>query len=256
MLCVTCVYARDITNTNVVILHLNVSRLSVRSSCSSFLFLLLVPPSCSLVFLPRPCSYRWSMVYQWTRCLNTSCGQITFQYDYLFDSLFHPQANRAGQGIWRESAGGWEIRSPWQRHDGPRLLPITGNHETRFSRYSREDVQFSSVLWDQLGGRGDLRDDSANFLFQSFLQEAIVSSSGMGRDVHSLMLSIQHFLCLLQRRLPSKVPGGIILERLSLRLTCPNHASFRLWTVAWRGSCGPTRKLILLPTQSLVLCSK
>ena len=42
MLCVTCVYARDITNTNVVILHLNVSRLSVRSSCSSFLSLLLV----------------------------------------------------------------------------------------------------------------------------------------------------------------------------------------------------------------------
>ena len=31
--------------------------------------------------------------------------------------------------------------------------------------------------------------------FQSFLQEALVSSSGMGRDVHSLMLSIQHFLC-------------------------------------------------------------
>ena len=32
-----------------------------------------------------------------------------------------------------------------------------------------------------------------------------MSSSGMGRDVHSLMLSIQHFLCRPRRRLPSKV---------------------------------------------------
>ena len=38
---------------------------------------------------------------------------------------------------------------------------------------------------------GDMRDDSAEILFQSFLQEALVSSSGMGRDVHSWMLSIQ-----------------------------------------------------------------
>ena len=29
-----------------------------------------------------------------------------------------------------------------------------------------------------------------------------MSSSGMGRDVHSLMLSIQHFLCRPQRRAP------------------------------------------------------
>ena len=40
-----------------------------------------------------------------------------------------------------------------------------------------------------------MRDDSAEVLFQSFLQEALVSGSGMGRDVHSLMLSIQQFLC-------------------------------------------------------------
>ena len=32
-----------------------------------------------------------------------------------------------------------------------------------------------------------MRDDSAEILFQSFLQEALVSSSGMGRDVHSSM---------------------------------------------------------------------
>ena len=44
--------------------------------------------------------------------------------------------------------------------------------------------------------------------------------------------------------------------RLSWRVTCPNHASFRLVTVSRRGSCGPTRKLILFRTKSLVLCSK
>ena len=34
---------------------------------------------------------------------------------------------------------------------------------------------------DRLGRRGDLRDDSAEILYQSFVQEALVSSSGMGR---------------------------------------------------------------------------
>ena len=57
-------------------------------------------------------------------------------------------------------------------------------------------VQFSSVQsLDRLGRRGDMRDDSEVILFQSFLQEALVSSSGIRRAVHSLMLSIQHFLC-------------------------------------------------------------
>ena len=45
------------------------------------------------------------------------------------------------------------------------------------------------------GGEGVMRDDSPEIFFQSFLQEALVSSSGMGRGVHSLMLSIQYFLC-------------------------------------------------------------
>ena len=35
-----------------------------------------------------------------------------------------------------------------------------------------------------------MTDDSAEILFQSVLQEAIVSCSGASRDVHSLMLSI------------------------------------------------------------------
>ena len=52
-----------------------------------------------------------------------------------------------------------------------------------------------------------------------------MSSSGMGRDVHSFMLSTQRFLCRPRRRPPSKVPRRMVLERLSWRVTCPNHAS-------------------------------
>ena len=48
----------------------------------------------------------------------------------------------------------------------------------------------------------------------------------------------------------------MILERLSWLVTCPNHISFRLLTVARRTSCEPPRKLILLCTQPLVVCSE
>ena len=106
------------------------------------------------------------------------------------------------------------------------------------------------------GGGGEGHDRRfCRFSFSFFLQGAIVSSSGMDRDFHSLMLSIQHFLSK-PRRLPSKIPLRMVLERLSWFVTCPNHASFRLLTVAKRFSCGLTRKLIMLRTQSLVLCSK
>ena len=41
-------------------------------------------------------------------------------------------------------------------------------------------VHFSSLqLLDPLGRRWDMRGDSAELSFQSFLQEALVSSSGM-----------------------------------------------------------------------------
>ena len=103
---------------------------------------------------------------------------------------------------------------------------------------------------DRLGCRGNVRDDSAEIPFRSLLQEALVSGAGMGRDVHSLMLSIQHFFCRPRCRPPSKVPRRMVLERLSWCVTCPNHASFSLLAVARRGSCGPTRKLTLLRIHS------
>ena len=95
--------------------------------------------------------------------------------------------------------------------------------------YSRtktwSNVEYSSVQsLDRLGRRGNTRDDSAEILFQSFLQEALVSSSGMGRDVHMWMLSIRHFLCRPRRRPPSSVLWRMNLERLSWRATCLIHA--------------------------------
>ena len=73
-----------------------------------------------------------------------------------------------------------------------------------------------------------------------FLQQALVTSSDISRNVHSLMLSTQH-LC--RPRPHSRVLWRVVFERLLWRVACPNHASFRLSTVARRGFCGPTRKL-------------
>ena len=96
------------------------------------------------------------------------------------------------------------------------------------------------VIW------GGMRDDSAEILFQSFLLEVIVSSSGMGRDIHSLMLSIHHFLYWPWHCQLSKMPWRMVLETLLWCMTCPNHVSFHLLMVAWRGSCGPTSPYITI----------
>ena len=66
--------------------------------------------------------------------------------------------------------------------------------------------------------------DSAETLSQSFLQDALVSSSGMARYVHSFMLSIQHFLCRPRRRPPPTQP----------------------WRMDWRGCRGVWRHVQML----------
>ena len=110
-------------------------------------------------------------------------------------------------------------------------------------------VQFNPLTVWVVWRTWHLTDDSAKILFQCFLQEATVSSSGMGRDIHSLTLSIQHFLCWPQHHPPSKVLWRMVLEMMLWRVTCPNHVSFCLSTIARRGSCGSTRQLILLHIQ-------
>ena len=85
-------------------------------------------------------------------------------------------------------------------------------------------MQFSSVHshdWVIGGGEG-MTDDSAEILLQYFMQEAIVSSSGMGRDVCSLMLSIQHFLCQPQCHPSSMVAWQMVLERLRVAKRGPH----------------------------------
>ena len=67
-------------------------------------------------------------------------------------------------------------------------------------------VNSSVQSLDRQGRRGDMRDDLAEVLFQSCLQKALVSSSGMSRIVYSLMLSILHFLCRPRRSPPFRVP--------------------------------------------------
>ena len=82
--------------------------------------------------------------------------------------------------------------------------------------------QFSSVQpFDRLGRRGDTKDHSAEILFQSFLQEALVSSSGKDRDVHSLIFSIQHSLCRPRRRPPPEGWFWRGLTGLKLQIQTP-----------------------------------
>ena len=71
-----------------------------------------------------------------------------------------------------------------------------------------------------------MRDISAKTLFQSLLQGTLLSSFGMGRYVHFLMLSIQHILCRQWCGPPSKMPSKMVLERPLWRMTCLNHTSF------------------------------
>ena len=91
-----------------------------------------------------------------------------------------------------------------------------------------------------------MSDDSAEILFQSFPQEALVSSSGMGRDVHSLILSIQHFLCR-----PPTLQGALKDGFGKAVVACGVPEPSKFPSLDSRH-----KKLILLGTLSLVLCSK
>ena len=84
---------------------------------------------------------------------------------------------------------------------------------------AQDTIKVSSVqslYW--LGCQGGLtwetiHQKSSSSLF--FLREAIVSSSGTGRGIHCLILSMQHFLCQPRHHPPSRVLCRMVLERLS-----------------------------------------
>ena len=79
-----------------------------------------------------------------------------------------------------------------------------------------------------------------------------MSSSGMDRDINCLTLSIHQFLCRPQRHPPSKCALKDGLEEAVEVHDMPEQCEFNLLTIARRGSSGPTCRLILLRTQSLV----
>ena len=54
----------------------------------------------------------------------------------------------------------------------------------------------------------------------------------MDKDVRSLTVSIQHLLCQPRRRPSSEVPGSMALDRMSWRVTRPNHVNFRFLVAA------------------------
>ena len=115
------------------------------------------------------------------------------------------------------------------------LTPLPSLIQKHSDGDSVSSVQFTPltnwIVGGARGGGGGIRDNSAYIFFQSVLQEALVNSSRMGRDVHSLMFSISPsniFLCRTQRRPNTKVACGIVSDKLLRRAICPNHASFLL----------------------------
>ena len=94
-------------------------------------------------------------------------------------------------------------------------------------------LQFSPLTnWVIRGTRRMIQQRS--ILCQSFLHEAIVSSSSMGRKVHSLMLSIQPMFLLLTMVLSPTLQGALkdgFGEAVTVCVTRPNHASFH-WEVS------------------------
>ena len=100
-----------------------------------------------------------------------------------------------------------------------------------------------------------MRDDSAEIIFQYFLQEALVSSSGMGRDVHSLMLSFQHFLCQPRIARPTWCPEGWLGEAVVV-CDMPEPCKFGPSLDSCQKRFMWTHKKVDLAPHSLILCSK
>ena len=127
-----------------------------------------------------------------------------------------------------------------------------------YMREAQSIVQFSSgQSLHRLGRPRDMRDDSAEILFQSFLHEAFVNSSGMDRNAH-----VVHAAFPLAITAPPILRDALkdvcvvlllfclfVFERLLGCMTCPNRANFRLLTVARNVPRGTTRELILLRSQ-------
>ena len=83
----------------------------------------------------------------------------------------------------------------------------------------------------RLGRRGNMRDDSAEIVFQCFLQEALVGSSGLGQG--SPLFNAVHPAFPLPTTAYPTLQGVMKDNSGEAVVACeiPNHASFRLLTV-------------------------
>ena len=89
---------------------------------------------------------------------------------------------------------GWIHRRPDPRHLLQGVTIVTSSSRSIAQHSLNIAMHISSVQFlDRLDPWGNTRDGSGKIFFQSFLRETTVNSSGMGRIVHSLMLSIPLF---------------------------------------------------------------
>ena len=89
---------------------------------------------------------------------------------------------------------GWIHRCPDPRHMLQGVTIVTSLSRGIAQHSLNIAMHISSVQFlDRLDPWNNMRDGSAEIFFQSFLLEAIASSSDMGRNVHSLTLSIPLF---------------------------------------------------------------
>ena len=99
-----------------------------------------------------------------------------------------------------------------------------------------------------------MRDDSPEILFQSFLREAIVNSSGMGSGVHSLTLSIRHFLCLPERHPSSKVPCMMVSLGAVVACDLPEPCKFPSLDICQKRFLWTHKEVGLIPHPVVDLC--
>ena len=89
---------------------------------------------------------------------------------------------------------GWIHRRPDPRHLLQGVTIVTSSSRSITQHSLNIAMHISSVQFlDRLDPWNNMRDGPGKIFFQSFLREAIASSSGMGRNVHSLTLSIPLF---------------------------------------------------------------
>ena len=100
-----------------------------------------------------------------------------------------------------------------------------------------------------------MRDDSAASCRQPDLSSALRIRVGLSILVHSLMLSSQLLVCLPLFLPPASVPWRTVFGKVSWRAIWPNQASFLLFMMVRRASCGPAHNLTCSLTKSLVLRS-